>query len=195
MNRVQRTFALFIVTTALAASCPAGRADDATREGWPAVAPRAAASRAPVFGTAAWAYQRPPSPCDNAWAGYCLEDLRCREFRYRVGTGYWVPSRTMAPMCGAGAGVRAPLIPMFRGRGWAEHAVPLETTPGVEAGMTGNDAGQAVPKESDWGPAPLPPPPPAPPLLPAARDALSEPPPLPDTPVSAPPDQAGVSWE
>lgn len=195
MNRMQRTFALFVVTMALAASCPAGRADGATHEGWPAVGPRAAASRAPVFGTAAWAYQRPPSPCDNAWAGYCQEDLRWREFRHRVGTGYRVPSRTMAPMCRAGAGVHAPLVRMFGSHGAPGHAVSLEATPGMVPGTPGNDARQAAQNEADWGPAPLPPPPPAPPLPPAAREALSEPLPLPGTPVSAPPDQSGVSWE
>lgn len=30
----------------------------------------------------------PPSPCDNAWAGYCDEKAKCRAFWHRFGTGW-----------------------------------------------------------------------------------------------------------
>jgi hypothetical protein len=31
--------------------------------------------------------ETPPSPCDNAWAGYCQEKARRNARRYRLGTG------------------------------------------------------------------------------------------------------------
>jgi hypothetical protein len=42
---------------------------------------------APFFGWQPGCCQEPPSPCDNAWAGYCHEKARWKAFWYRVGTG------------------------------------------------------------------------------------------------------------
>ncbi len=183
----------------LAVSCPASWAGGTTYENVSAAGLLASPSRTPMFGTVTGACQRRPSPCDNAWAGFCQEDLRWRQFWSRVGTGYWVPSRTMAPTCRIGAGTRTPWVPMFGVQGSSWHAVPPGAAPGTKHVAPGNDAGQAVDGEPARESGPLPPPPLPPPPVPpappppAALDAIPEPPPLPDTPVSAPPDQAGVS--
>ena len=47
----------------------------------------APACGAPFFGWQPGCCQAPPSPCDNAWAGYCEEKARWKAFCYRLGTG------------------------------------------------------------------------------------------------------------
>ena len=47
----------------------------------------APACAAPFFGWQPGCCQDQPSPCDNAWAGYCEEKARWKAFCYRLGTG------------------------------------------------------------------------------------------------------------
>lgn len=47
----------------------------------------APACASPFHGTVPGCCEFPPSPCDNAWAGYCQEKARCRSFWQRLGTG------------------------------------------------------------------------------------------------------------
>jgi len=41
----------------------------------------------PFYGWVPGCSQCQPSPCDNAWAGYCHQKARRKAFWYRVGTG------------------------------------------------------------------------------------------------------------
>ncbi len=47
----------------------------------------APACASPFHGMVPGCCELPPSPCDNAWAGYCQEKARCRSFWHRLGTG------------------------------------------------------------------------------------------------------------
>jgi hypothetical protein len=62
----------------------------------------APACAAPFFGWQPGCCESPPSPCDNAWAGYCQEKARCKAFWCRLGTGgrtcYGTPSGGCEPM-------------------------------------------------------------------------------------------------
>jgi len=46
----------------------------------------APACAAPDFGTVPGCCQCQPSPCDNAWDGYCLEKSWCWRLGYRIGS-------------------------------------------------------------------------------------------------------------
>jgi hypothetical protein len=66
----------------------------------------APACGAPFFGWQPGCCQDPPSPCDNAWAGYCEEKARWKAFCYRLGTGGKASCGSMPGSCQA-----LPMVP------------------------------------------------------------------------------------
>ena len=69
----------------------------------------APACAAPYFGWQPGCCELPPSPCDNAWAGYCQEKARCKAFWHRLGTGGRTCCSTQSGGCGPTAVSPKPL--------------------------------------------------------------------------------------
>lgn len=144
----------------------------------------APACGAPFFGWSPGCCQCQPSPCDNAWAGYCEEKARWRAFWYRLGTGgasYCTPVRAD---CGVPTCSSCPSQPAVLG-------------PAPQAAPAGPPGADLPPLPEDQAGAPLPPklgapPVPLEPLGAPLPPALSEPPPppMPDGPplMPEPPD-------
>ncbi len=75
MGRTKWAFAVSIAAIAVAMVGPVGMAGCVTCERGPAAGFGAPACRGPMFGTEPGCCEHPPTPCDNAWAGFCQEKL------------------------------------------------------------------------------------------------------------------------
>lgn len=136
----------------------------------------APACAAPFYGFQPGCCEQPPSPCDNAWAGYCQEKARCRAFWYRLGTGGRVAD--CGSTCGGCQAIPGDGQPTPAD---AEPAAPAEPADAVGAPrppVSISPSGSAAP------PAPPPPGTPGWPGMPPAFTAPGGPaePPLPPVP-------------
>ena len=105
----------------------------------------APACGAPFYGMVPGCCECPPSPCDNAWAGYCEEKARWKAFWYRLGTG--------GATCSGPLPVTGPLGPAAGSCGSAGQpfpAVPVEsdqpTEPAESAGPAKRSGFPQIPK-------------------------------------------------
>ncbi|MHC4177841.1 MAG: hypothetical protein ACYSWU_10055 [Planctomycetota bacterium] len=147
----------------------------------------APACAAPYYGFQPGCCELPPSPCDNAWAGYCQEKARMRAFCHRLGTGG-------GTYCGPTSGSSQPM--------------PAAVDPSVDPLPAGSHGPESppVPRAPGQPPAPggasLPsaPPPPGPPgglreaPLPPLPVDLEEPTALPPLPRPLP-DETTRVWD
>ncbi len=183
MDRTKWAVAAFSAAIALAMSGPTGWAGCVKCEGGPAAGFGASACRGPTFGTEPGCCEFSPKPSDNAWDGFCQENLRWKQFWHKVGTGHWAQPRARPP-APTWAPVRQPAI----------QAVGFHPTPAWAGHRRAGEPGpirlpsidDAAPFESEPAPGPGPPP------MPEPNDVLDLPP-EPDVP--APPGQARVLWE
>jgi len=176
MSRTKWAFAVFCVALVIAMGNAMGRADCVNCEGGPAVGFGASACRGPLFGTEPGFCEHPPSPCDNAWDGYCQEKLKWKQFWHKVGTGYWVPPRTRGPVYGA--------MPS----GFCPSCRVVESSamqPSGDYQVEEQDSARSPATKDEPAPAPGPPPLPEP---------MAEPDQTPE-PTPQVPGQARVPWE
>ena len=186
MGRTKWAFAVSIAATVVVMGGLMGVADCVTCDRGPAAGFGAPACRGPIFGTEPGCCEHPPTPCDNAWAGFCQEKLKWKQFWYKVGSGHWVSPRTATPASHAAISIRQPLIrPSGLSRTRSDGIAPADTSdtiryPPVEVMV------QPAPKDPvrDRGPPPIP--------QPNDDFDLSE---EPDEPAASQPGQARVSWE
>ena len=179
MSRTNWAFAVFCAALVVAMSGPMGVAGCVNCEGGPAAGFGAPACRGPMFGTEPGCCEHPPSPCDNAWDGFCQEKLRSKQFWSKVGTGYWVQPRARVSACDYSAGVPYP----------SNRAVEYSERPscGVYP-VSEQDAIRLPPTKDELVPQRGPPPIPEPMDEP---DVIPEPSPEPP----GQPGQARVPWE
>lgn len=181
MGRTKWAFAVSIALIALAMGNSVGLADCVICEDGPAAGFGAPACRGPIFGTEPGCCEHPPTPCDNAWAGFCQEKLKWRQFWHHVGTGYWVPSRATTRPCSTAAPVRQPLFQTTPHAGTVSHRAGPRGAPGPIR-LPPTDAAVKSATEApipDEGPPPIP-------EANGGLDVPSEP----LNPAPAPPDQS-----
>jgi len=142
----------------------------------------APACGAPFFGWQPGCCQDPPSPCDNAWAGYCEEKARWRAFCYRLGTGGKASCGSMPADCQPMPAVLQPIAGPLP----PPPAAPGRSLAPLAPGRVGQPPGAAPPGWRAQPPVTVGPgDPTAAPLPPAPAD-LQEPVALPPLPQPAP---------
>jgi hypothetical protein len=119
----------------------------------------APACAAPFFGFQPGCCESPPSPCDNAWAGYCQEKARCRDFCYRLGTGAGIFRGWMPGICQAMPGATEPCGQPLPGLPEEPEGPAVPAAPGQRAVPTvpGEPTGPVGPGVPGAPPVPVPP--------------------------------------
>ena len=138
----------------------------------------APACAAPFYGWQPGCCEAPPSPCDNAWAGYCQEQARWRAFCHRLGTGGAASCRPTPASCQPTPAALEP---------------PGQAVPTAPVQPAGEPPGPIAPGWPGQPPVPgLPGGPAEAPLAPRPAD-LEEPVALPPVPEPLP-DESARSW-